>query len=188
MQWKKMPERGIWRLIYRWRVRISMLFVIAAILLAEPSVWSLPTGAGLTAVGLFIRAWACGHLEKEKTLTVSGPYRFTRNPLYLGSLVIGTGVVIGGRSWWILGCAVVLFLFFYPVAILSEKQKMEKLFPGQYSNYSQKVPLFLPKPWTSLPGQGIGFGWALYKKNREYRALAGSALFWIILTAKYLFF
>jgi protein-S-isoprenylcysteine O-methyltransferase Ste14 len=183
-----MPERGFLRFIYRWRVRISLVFVIAAIVLADPSLWSLLAGVGLTVVGLLIRTWACGHLEKEKTLTISGPYRYTRNPLYFGSLLIGIGVVVGARSWWVLACALVLFTFFYPVAILTERQKMKKLFPEEYSMYCKKVPLFLPKLWTSLPRQDSCFAWPLYKKNQEYRALVGSAIFWLILTVKYVFF
>jgi protein-S-isoprenylcysteine O-methyltransferase Ste14 len=183
-----MPERGLLKLIYRWRVRISLVFVLAAIALAHPSLWSLLAGVGLTAAGLLIRTWACGHLEKEKTLTMSGPYRYTRNPLYFGSLLMGIGVVIAARSCWVLACALVLFGFFYPVAVFSEKRKMEKLFPEEYSTYSKKVPLFLPKLWTSLPCQNSCFAGERYKKNQEYRALLGSAVFWLILTAKYLFF
>ncbi len=182
-----MSEQGFLRFICRWRVRVSLLFVIAAIVLAEPSLLSLLIGIGFTSIGLLIRTWACGHLEKEKTLTVSGPYRYTRNPLYLGSLLIGTGAIIGSRSWWVFGCAFVLFGFFYPVVILSEKNKMAKLFPEEYTTYSKKVPLFLMKLWTSLPHQDTGFRWALYKKNQEYRALVGSAIFWLILTAKLIF-
>ncbi len=183
-----MPEQGFLRFVYRWRVRVSLIFVIVAIVLATPSLASLLVGIGLTIVGLVIRAWACGHLEKEKTLAMSGPYRFTRNPLYLGNLLIGIGVVIGARSWWVLGCALVLFTFFYPVAIFSEKQKMEKLFPEEYPKYSQKVPLFFPKLWSPLPHRGSGFQWNLYKNNQECRAILGSAIFWLILTAKFIFF
>jgi len=183
-----MPEHGLLRLIFRWRVRVSLIFVIAAIVLADPSLWSILIGIGLTLIGLLIRTWACCYLEKEKILTMSGPYRYTRNPLYLGSLLIGIGVVIGSRSWWVFVFAVVLFAFFYPVAIFSEKQKMQKLFPEEYSTYSKNVPLFFPKPGTSLPHRNIAFRWTLYKKNQESRALLGSALFWLILTAKFIFF
>jgi protein-S-isoprenylcysteine O-methyltransferase Ste14 len=186
--WRKMPEQGFLRFVYRWRVRVSLIFVIVAIVLADPSPGSLLAGIGLTLAGLAIRAWACGHLEKEKTLAISGPYRFTRNPLYLGNLLIGIGVVVGARSWWVLGCALVLFALFYPVAVFSEKQKMEKLFPGEYTAYSQKVPLFFPKLQSSLPPRGSGFQRDLYKKNQEFRAILGSAIFWFILTAKLIFF
>lgn len=182
-----MPERGLFRVIYKWRVRVSLFFVILAVVLAKPELWSILAGVALTLIGLLIRTWACGHLEKEKKLTISGPYRYTRNPLYFGNLLIGLGVVTGTHSWWVLAAAFVLFGIFYSVIILSEKQKMEELFPAEYAEYKRSVPLFFPSFFTTLPKKKIGFSKKLYKMNREYRALIGSAIFWAVITAKFLF-
>jgi protein-S-isoprenylcysteine O-methyltransferase Ste14 len=181
-----MPKHGLLRVIYRWRVRVSLLFVVMAVVLAKPEHWSILVGVGLTLIGLTIRTWACGHLEKEKKLTTSGPYQYTRNPLYFGNLMIGLGVVIGAQSWWILGCAFVVFVIFYPVIILSEKQKMEELFPLEYAEYKRLAPLFFPSFFSTLPRQKIRFRWALHKNNREFRAIVGSVIFWLIITAKFL--
>jgi len=183
-----MPESGILRIIYNWRVRITMLFVILAVVLAEPESWSILMGVGLTVLGLVVRTWACGHLEKERKLTTSGPYRYTRNPLYLGNLLIGMGVVIGAQSWWVLGFAFVVFGIFYPVIILSEKKKMEELFPQDYPIYKRRVPLFFPSFFSTWAHQKTRFHWARFKKNREFRAIIASALFWLIMTAKYLLY
>jgi protein-S-isoprenylcysteine O-methyltransferase Ste14 len=158
-----------------------------AAVLAEPELWTILVGVGLTLVGLLIRTWASGHLEKEKKLTTSGPYRYTRNPLYFGNLVIGLGVVIGSQSWWVLGCAFVIFGIFYSVIILSEKQKMEKLFPVEYAEYKKHVPLFFPSYFSILPRHKVRFSWTKYKNNRELRAIIGSVIFWLILTFKLLF-
>ena len=182
-----MPESGLLRIIYRWRVRVTFLFVILAAVLARPEVWSILTGIGLTMIGLLIRTWACGHLEKEKKLTVSGPYRYTRNPLYFGNFLIGLGIVTGAHSWWVLGSAFVLFGVFYSVIILTEKQKMEKLFPAEYAEYKRLVPLFFPSFFSTLPRKKARFRKSLYQKNREYRALIGSIIFWAILISKFLF-
>lgn len=179
-----MPDDRLKNIIYRWRVRISLLCVILAVMLAEPKLWSLFVGIGLTVAGLLLRAWACGHLEKERELIMSGPYRFTRNPLYLGNLLIGIGVVVGARSFWILALALVLFLIFYPVVIGKEKQKMKQLFPEEYAIYKEKVPPFFPNFRPSLQGQKTCFQLNLYKKNKEYKALIGAAIFWIAMTAK----
>jgi protein-S-isoprenylcysteine O-methyltransferase Ste14 len=181
-----MSENLLKKIIYRWRVRISLLFVILAVVFSKPELWSLLVGIGLTLAGLLLRTWASGHLEKERELIVTGPYRFTRNPLYLGNLLIGIGVVVGAQSLWILALSLVLFLIFYPVVVYTEKQKMEKLFPEEYAIYKEKVPLFFPALRPSLKGQNIRFQWSQYKQNREYRALIGSAIFWIIITAKFL--
>jgi protein-S-isoprenylcysteine O-methyltransferase Ste14 len=179
-----MPEDRLKKTIARWRVRISLLCVILAVVFAKPKLWSILVGAGLTVAGLLLRTWACGHLEKERELIMSGPYRFTRNPLYLGNLLIGIGVVVGAQSLWVLALALVVFLVFYPAAIHKEKQKMKQLFPEEYAAYKEKVPLFFPAFRPSLKGQNIRFQWNLYKKNKEYRALSGSAIFWIVMTAK----
>ena len=187
-EWRKMPEHGLLRVIYRWRVRVTLIFVILAVVLAKPEVWSILVGIGLTIAGLLIRTWACGHLEKEKKLTTSGPYRYTRNPLYFGNLLIGLGVVTGAHSWWVLAGAFVVFGIFYSVIILSEKQKMEELFPAEYAEYKRLVPLFFPSFFSTLSRKKIRFNKTLYKENREYRAIIGSVFFWIILVAKYLFF
>jgi len=183
-----MPEHGLLRIIYRWRVRVSLLFVILAVVLAKPEIWSILVGIGLTLIGLIIRTWACGHLEKEKRLTTSGPYRYTRNPLYFGNLLIGLGVVTGAQSWWVLSGAFVFFGIFYTVIILSEKQKMEELFPVEYAEYKRLVPLFFPSFFSTLPKKKIRFSKTLYGNNREYRAIIGSAIFWLILIAKLLVF
>ncbi len=181
-----MSDHRLEKIIYKWRVRISLLFVIVAAVLAKPDLWSLLIGLGLTIAGLFLRTWACGHLEKERKLITAGPYRFTRNPLYLGNLLIGIGIVIGAQSLWILALAVVLFLVIYPVVIHTEKQKMKQLFPEAYTAYREKVPLFFPTLRPSFRGQSNRFEWKRYKKNKEYRALIGAAIFWIAVTAKLL--
>lgn len=165
-------------------MRISLLCVILAVMLADPKLWSLLVGLGLTIAGLLLRTWACGHLEKERKLITTGPYRFTRNPLYLGNLLIGAGVAVGARSLWVLALTFGLFLVFYPIVIISEKQKMKQLFPEEYSAYKEEVPLFFPTCSPSFKGQNIHFQWSKYKKNKEYRALIGSAIFWIIMTTK----
>jgi len=183
-----MPESGLLRIIYRWRVKVTMMFVILAVVLAKPKLWSILAGIGLTLIGLLLRAWASGHLEKEKKLTTSGPYRYTRNPLYFGNLLIGLGMVIGSQSWWILGCAFVVFGIFYTVIILAEKRKMAELFPVEYVEYKRLVPLFFPSFFSTFPRQNPRFSRTRFKNNRESRAIIGSVIFWLLLTAKFLFF
>jgi len=182
-----MPEHGLLRTIYRWRVRVTLIFVILAVVLAEPKLWTILAGVGLTVIGLLFRTWASGHLEKEKKLTTSGPYRYMRNPLYFGNLLIGLGIVIGCQSWWILGCAFVVFGIFYPAIILAEKKKMEELFPEEYAQYKRHVPLFFPSYFSTFPRQKLQFKGSFFKNNRESRAIIGSAIFWLILTAKLIF-
>ncbi|MFB0564104.1 MAG: isoprenylcysteine carboxylmethyltransferase family protein [Candidatus Aminicenantaceae bacterium] len=175
-------------IIQRWRVRAGFLGIILVILLSKPNWISILSGFALCLLGLLIRTWAAGHLKKEKELTVSGPYRYTRNPLYLGNVIVGISVVIGSYSWWALTIFVVYVLLFYPSAVKREKYRMKELFPEKYEKYSEKVPLFFPTLKPKYPAEEKIFDFGLYKKNKEYRALVGAFFFWIILVEKSIFF
>ena len=177
-----MAESKIFSTIYTWRVRVSLLALILTVLFARPTLLSLLVGLAVTSMGLSLRLWACGHLKKEKELTTSGPYRYTRNPLYFGNVIIGIGVVIGSYSWWVILISAIYFLVFYPVIILEEKGRMQKFFPLQYNPYSQNVPLFFPNFRPSWPKSPRKFSWQLFKKNKETRALFGALIYWAILT------
>jgi protein-S-isoprenylcysteine O-methyltransferase Ste14 len=169
----------------RLRVRAGLFLALAVVLLARPTWSSVLLGILISFLGLVIRAWASGHLRKEKALAVSGPYRYSRNPLYVGNFLLGVGITAGARSWWVLGLCVAYYAIFYPMIIRRERERMKNLFPQQYSEYGKKVPLFFPSPRKHLPANGR-FSWSLYKRNREYRALLGTILVWLVLAAKLL--
>jgi protein-S-isoprenylcysteine O-methyltransferase Ste14 len=160
---------------------------LAVIIIAQPALVSLLAGGTICCLGLVFRGWASGHLRKEKELTVSGPYRYTRNPLYFGNLIIGIGVVVAAHSWWVAGIVVVYFLLFYPVIIRVEIERMKRLFPEKYRDYSQRASLFWPALKSSLP-LSHRFSWNLYKKNKEYRALVGALAFWVLLAIRLILF
>ena len=170
----------------RLRVRAGLFAAIAVLILARPTWMSVAFGMIISLAGLAIRAWASGHLRKEKTLAVSGPYRFSRNPLYLGNSIMGIGIVIGAYSWWVLALVVVYFAVFYPMIIRREKERMKELFPEQYEEYRSKVPSFFPSLFRHRIPSGVKFSWALYRQNKEFRALAGMLAFWAALAAKIL--
>ncbi len=170
-------------ILNRLRVRAGVFLAIAVILLARPVWTSIFLGVLISFFGLAIRAWASGHLRKEKTLAVSGPYRYSRNPLYVGNFLLGIGIVVGARSWWVFGLFVGYYGIFYPLIIRRERNRMRELFPQQYEEYRKKVPLFFPSIRKHYPAKGK-FSWALYMRNKEYRALQGTVLVWLILAAK----
>ena len=174
--------------IYRWRVRMSLISVLAALVLANPNTYSLLAGMGFISLGLLLRGWACGHLTKDRELTTSGPYRYTRNPLYLGSLLIALGVTASSRSWWVAGLFVLNFLVFYSVAIFTERKVMQKLFPDAYAAFSRQVPLFFPTFRPNPDARLKAFSWELYRSNKEYRALQAAVIFLLILTIRMLLF
>lgn len=127
----------------------------------------------LSGCGLALRGWAAGHLAKDRRLATSGPYAFTRNPLYLGTLIAALGLAAASRSAWLALLFAGLFALVYLPAIELEEQHLAAILPG-YADFAQRVPLLIPN-WPNHRG-AEHFSMALYRKNREYQALIG----WII--------
>ncbi|MBN2199523.1 MAG: isoprenylcysteine carboxylmethyltransferase family protein [Candidatus Aminicenantes bacterium] len=180
-----MPENPFLKALYRWRVRTAFFAFLFVLVLAEPTVVSIGVGILISLAGLAVRTWASGHLRKDKSLAVSGPYRYTRNPLYLGNFILGISLSVGSHSLWVGAVFAVYFLMFYPAIVHVERERMKTLFPGEYDAYRRFVPLFFPfrRP---LRGRGAPFSWKLYARNREYRALIGTAVFWAVMAVKLL--
>jgi len=183
-----MSDSRVSRIIYKWRVRSGLIFALVALVFAKPNLCSLLTAFGLAIIGLALRTWACGNLKKEKELTTSGPYKYMRNPLYLGNLILGIAMLIASQSWWVLAFFLAYFLIFYPVLVNVEKERMSELFPEHYREYSAKVPLFFPSLRARITSEKSQFSWDLYKKNKEYRALIGAILYWTALALKAVIF
>jgi protein-S-isoprenylcysteine O-methyltransferase Ste14 len=167
------------------RVPGGFLLVAAFLWLSAPTWISLTMGLPVSALGLILRAWAAGHLEKNRSLAESGPYAYARNPLYIGTLAVAAGFVIASRQW-VLGviCAAVFLLIYLPVVEL-EEQHLRSLFP-EYADYAKRVPRLWPRLRTGSDKRR--FRWALYQRNQEYQALAGFAagvavLIWKTLSA-----
>ena len=145
----------------------------------------------MVLAGLGIRAWAAGILEKDRELAVSGPYAFTRNPLYLGSFVTGIGAVIaGGRPWFAL-LFLAFFALMYRGAMIREDERLTKRFGTDYHRYRKAVPMFFPWPARYEPGSASGteslarsFSPARYVRNREYEALLGAVAAFALLALK----
>lgn len=130
--------------------------------------------------GLLIRGWAAGILEKDRELAVSGPYAFTRNPLYLGSLVIGLGAAAAGGVLWFVPLVAVFFAWTYRNAMMREAADLEARFAAEYVRYRNDVPLFFPRPIPYRPSgpsarAGKSFSLRRYARNKEYEAALGAA-------------
>ena len=172
-----------WQKIAR-RIRVPLGFAFAAayLWLAHPTRISLLGGSALVLIGLIIRALASGHVKKNEELTTSGPYAFTRNPLYLGSIVLAAGFVIASRSWIVAAIAVTLLFLIYLPVIRGEEQFLRAQF-AEYEQYSKTVPRLFPyrEPYRSSPGS---FKWHLYWKHCEYNAAIGAAFMIAALATK----
>ncbi len=168
----------------RVRVPLGFAFAVLYMCLAKPTVESVLIGAGLVIPGLAIRALASGHLQKNEQLATGGPYAYTRNPLYLGSLILSVGFALAARSWWIVAGIVLLFSVIYLPVIRAEEIFLRERFP-QFDEYAREVPSLFPR--VSRFGKRSGsFSWDLYWKHREYNATLGSAAIMAALVAKLL--
>jgi len=178
------------------RIRVPAGLVLAPLLIiaARPSPAALAIGASIAVVGLLMRAWASGYLRKNQELTVTGPYAHTRNPLYLGTFLMGGGIAIASGAWWFAVVYVALYLLIYVPVMIAEAETLGQLFEGEYPAYKREVPLFLPRltpyrsPRSSGPNQRRRFALSQYLKHREYRAAIGVAFALALLVGKLLLF
>lgn len=156
------------------RVPLGFAFAVIYIWLARSTVVSLLSGLGLVIPGLLLRALASGHVRKNEQLATSGPYAYTRNPLYLGSLILAIGFTVAARSWWIALGLLIFFAAVYIPVIRGEEAFLRSRFP-EFDDYARNVPSMLPRLTPYRREQGA-FSWGLYKKHREYNSLLGSAV------------
>ncbi len=151
------------------RVPGGFVLVAAFLWLSAPSLFSLELGLPVSILGLALRAWAAGHLEKNTTLADGGPYAYVRNPLYIGTLLTAAGLVIASRRWELGVLFAIVFLLIYLPVVELEEQHLRKLFP-EYDGYARRVPKLFPK---FSGNSSRRFRWSIYLKNQEYQALLG---------------
>lgn len=173
-----MPEdQKAWtwsRIARRSRVPLGFAFAALYLWLAQPTRLSIAAGTLVALAGVWIRAAASGHVRKNQELTTTGPYGYTRNPLYLGSIIIAVGFAIAARNLWIGLILVMFFLAIYLPVIRSEEQFLRGKFPN-YDEYAARVPRLLPR-LTSASKDSGAFSRHLYFQHREYNALIGTGL------------
>ena len=151
------------------RVPFGFVMVAAFLWLSAPSTRSLAIGFPVSILGLALRGWAAGHLEKNTTLADGGPYAYVRNPLYIGTLLTAAGLVIASRRWELGVLFAAVFLLIYLPVVELEEQHLRQLFP-EFADYARRVPQLIPR-WG--PSNDKAFRWPVYAKNQEYQALLG---------------
>jgi protein-S-isoprenylcysteine O-methyltransferase Ste14 len=170
------------RVARRIRVPVGFIFAVVFVLLARPTGTSLIVGSLVLVPGLVLRGLASGHVQKDKQLTTSGPYAYTRNPLYLGSLVLAAGFAIAARNWWIVAIMLLMFAVIYIPVIAGEERYLRQAFPD-YEDYARHVPRLLPR-LTPYGDQQSAYSSERYWKHREYEASIGCVVVLAVLVAK----
>ena len=182
----------------RWfRLRAAWVLVAVFLFFARPTPWSLVAGGAVAFLGAGLRAWAAGTIRKGRELAVRGPYAFTRNPLYLGSLLIGIGVTVAGARPLFFALFLVFFAGVYWKTMRGEAEALEERFGHAYREYRSRVPILLPRltpyspprgGWAEDRVGGGGFSLPRYNRNREWEALLGLAAGFGALVAKMVWF
>lgn len=183
---------GRWPTLAR-RIRVPLGFLLAAAYwwLARPTWWSIAAGVCTMIPGVWLRSIASGHVKKAREVTTTGPYAYTRNPLYLGSMIVALGFAIAARSLWVVAVLTVLFFAVYVPVIRWEESYMRSQFPG-YEEYARRVPRLIP--WLTRAfasgegGPNAGFSRELYLKHREYNTLLGAVVMLAALVVKIVWF
>lgn len=165
---------GGWQAIAR-RIRVPLGFVFAGVFLwfARPSVLSLLLSLLLVAPGLLLRAYAAGFVRKNTELTQTGPYAYTRNPLYLGSMLVAFGFAGASRQWALVLLLAALFAFIYVPVIRSEEDFLRAHF-ADFNAYAGRVPRLLPRLRASAAERAGAFSRERYMQHREYNSVAGA--------------
>ena len=171
-------------MIQRWRVPLGFVLAAAVLYLATPTKQSLAVGLPVALAGAVIRGLAAGTIRKDSSLAREGLYGWTRNPLYLGSVLLTAGFAVMS---WSIPAAVLLgvpSLLIYPNVIRNEEAHLERLFPAEFGTYRSQVARFLP---ATLPRPGKwfrAFSAGRYIANREYNTALGFAVILVVFIAK----
>jgi protein-S-isoprenylcysteine O-methyltransferase Ste14 len=173
---------GTW--IQRWRVPLGFLAAAVFLVFARPTFTTVAIGVAISILGLLVRAWASGHIRKNAELATSGPYAYTRNPLYLGSFLLGVGFTVGSGLWQLGILFALLFLGIYLPVMRVESSTLAELFGESFQKYANAVPLFYPRITPYRDDRTNGFDKSLYLRYREYRAALGLAIAWGLMLLK----
>ena len=159
----------------RYRVRLGYPLAIAVLWFARPIPLSILYGGLVGLTGLWIRGYAAGYLHKQTILTVTGPYAYTRNPLYFGSAILTMGAALAIHSWISATILSVYFTLVYWIVMRREERELRPQHGAAFDDYARSVPLFFPRLTAAkISGASNGsFSFAQYKKNHEWQASLG---------------
>jgi protein-S-isoprenylcysteine O-methyltransferase Ste14 len=185
MAWSTEPN-SYKRVVRRLRVPLGFLVAIVFLVWAHPTLRSLLWSLLPVLCGVWLRGYAAGYVKKNAELTVTGPYAHTRNPLYLGSMLIAFGIALASGRVWLAVLLVVLFLLVYLPVISSEEIYLRSVFPT-FAAYAAEVPRLLPRLTPARLGGVRGrFSRELYLHHREYNACIGVAAMYAALVLRML--
>lgn len=179
-------------LIVHYRTKIGHIFILFALLSGKPIIVSLILGLVFMLFGIIIRIWAAGFIKKMEVLTIEGPYMYVRNPLYLGSFLIGCGLCICCFNLFIFIIYLTIFPLIYYLTILEEEKVLRITFNREYEEYKKYVPSFIPKLKTKkalkIRDGKSKWDFNLLFKNKEYEGIIWNLFGFLFLLFIYFIF
>ena len=160
------------RYFSRNRIKTSFTFGALVFLIARPEAASFMAGIPFILLGALMRTWASGHIRKNSMLATGGPYRYTRNALYVGNFLAGLGFSIVSGRFFLVPAFIIGFLILYDRTIKNEEEYLATRFGDEYRDYVARTNRFFP--WIpKFPDTGEPFSWPLVTKHREYNTWLG---------------
>ena len=181
------------RQFFSGRRRFQLAWIFTILLIIRIHHYPEPLGIAICFLGATLRFYASGFLRKEAKLAVGGPYQFTRNPLYLGTFIMGIGITLSvGANLLALIMGFIFFLNYHYV-IENEERKLPSVFGDAYLKYCSLVPRFLPN--FSIPSRDslmeinpapeiFEFSMPLAQKNKAFEAYV--SFFGLVLAAAFI--
>jgi protein-S-isoprenylcysteine O-methyltransferase Ste14 len=170
-------SRSVARRLARLRVPLGFAFGATALLLARPNWWTLLSGGLVALAGESLRVWAAGHVQKGREVTSSGPYRWLGHPLYVGSTVIGVGLIVASASLVVAALVATYLAVTMTAAIRSEQAELRARFGAEYAAYREGRAAPFSRAFSAARA------W----QNHEQRTVAGLAAGWGLLALKVMF-
>ncbi len=174
-------------------LRLVSVYVLIGTMVARARPTPLGSAVGIVLLGCgeALRLWAAGHLIKTEKLITSGPYRYTRNPLYLGRLLIFSGLCVMARlpygaNWLVLGGGYAVFFGYYlPRKERVEPTRLRETHGEAYERYRRAVPALFP---ALRPYHGPASSrWSpeRMRHNREHWMLVGLVAVTLFLLSRF---
>jgi len=172
---------------------LALLPIPALIVFAQPDPAFFVPGIAIVIAGEAIRIWAAGHLRKNKDVITSGPYAYVRNPLYVGTFLVGFGFCLAASGLeppglYFLAIALpvftaLYFLYYLPYKCRVETSRLERRFRERARDYNENVPAFIPR-LHPYPGKKERWRFDLIFKNSEFGTFSAVTLGIALLGAK----
>jgi protein-S-isoprenylcysteine O-methyltransferase Ste14 len=170
-----MIRQGLLTVLSRWRIEVATVAAAALLVLAHPRTADIVDFLPLVAVGLALRTWAQGHLERRAHLTQTGPYARIRHPLYVGSFLLGLGLSLMGHVTALPVLYAAAFVVMYWPKMLREEHFQHARWGMEWDHYASRTGAVLPRvhPAGSVEG-GTRFAWSRVRRSGEWKTWLGA--------------